>query len=392
MTSLPEPDTAARAHSVRLGSFIRDQIRAAGGWIPFARYMELALYAPGLGYYSAGARKFGASGDFVTAPEMSPLFGRCVARQAAQVLTQTGGGVLELGAGSGTLASQVLVELERLGALPGRYDILEVSADLRERQESLLRTTAPHLLERVHWLDRLPEKLTGLVLGNELLDALPADLVAWRDAGIFERGVSAAGDAFAWEERPISPGPLREAALRLAPGDGYVSEICLAARALVASLARILRRGVLLFVDYGFGRAEYYHPQRGAGTLMCHYRHLAHDDPFAWPGLTDITAHVDFTAVTEAGLAQGARLLGFTTQAHFLVNCGITELLAGASPEDAARYLPLAAEAQKLLSPSEMGELFKVIALGRGIEPPLLGFARGDRSRSLFTGKTMPRA
>lgn len=385
MTSLPEPDAAARAHSARLAALIREEIRAAGGWIPFSRYMELALYAPGLGYYSAGARKFGAAGDFVTAPDISPLFGRCVARQAAEALARSGGRVLELGAGAGTLASQVMLEMERLGALPGRYDILEVSADLRERQQSLLRTTAPHLLERVHWLDRFPEKLTGLVLGNELLDALPANLVAWRGADVLERGVSASGDEFSWEERPIPPGPLREAALRIAPGENYESEICLASRSLVASLARILERGVLLFVDYGFGRAEYYHPQRSAGTLMCHYRHLAHDDPFAWPGLTDITAHVDFTAVTEAALAQGARLLGFTTQAHFLVNCGITELLAGTSPEDAARYLPLAAQAQKLLSPSEMGELFKVIALGKGIEPPFLGFARGDRSRSLYT-------
>jgi SAM-dependent MidA family methyltransferase len=392
MSSLPEPDPAARGHSERLADLIREEIRAAGGWIPFSRYMELALYAPGLGYYTAGARKFGAAGDFVTAPEMSPMFGRCVARQAAQVLAKTGGGVLELGAGSGALASHVLVELERRNALPAHYDILEVSADLRERQASRLSATAPHLLDRVRWLDRLPDTLTGLILGNEVLDALPVNIVAWRDAGIFERGVAAAGEGFVWDEREMPPGALLNAASRLAPGRDYVSEICLAARALVAGLARNLERGVLLFMDYGFGRAEYYHPQRAAGTLMCHCRHLAHDDPFAWPGLGDITAHVDFTAITEGGLSQGAQLLGYTTQAHFLVNCGITDLLAGASPEDAARYLPLAAQAQKLLSPSEMGELFKVIALGKGVEAPLLGFSRGDRSRSLFTGKAMPPA
>lgn len=387
MPSLPEPDAEGLAHSQRLSALIRDEIRAAGGWIPFARYMELALYAPGLGYYSGGARKFGAAGDFVTAPQLSPLFGRCIARQSAQVLAEAGGSVLELGAGSGNLASQMLLELERLDSLPVHYEILELSADLRERQASLLRATAPHLFPRLRWLDRLPAKLNGLVLANEVLDALPVNLVAWRETGIFECGVAVAGDGFSWEERAMPSGPLLDEARRLSPGPDYVSEICLAVPALVASLARILERGMLLFVDYGFGRAEYYHPQRAAGTLMCHYRHLAHDDPFAWPGLNDISAHVDFTAVTEAGLSQGARLLGFTTQAHFLVNCGITDLLAGASPEDAARYLPLAAQAQKLLSPSEMGELFKVIALGKGLEAPLVGFARGDRSRALFAAE-----
>jgi SAM-dependent MidA family methyltransferase len=384
MPSLPEPDPEALAHSGRLAQLIAEEIRAAGGWVPFARYMELALYAPGLGYYSAGARKLGEAGDFVTAPEMTPLFGRTLARQAEQVLALTGGRILELGAGSGRLASHLLLELERRVALPERYLILETSADLRERQEALLKTTAPHLVSGVHWVDRLPVGFSGMVIGNEVLDAIPVQLVKWAHDGIRERGVAVGSAGFRWEDRPLSRGPLLDAASRLAPGNDYVGEIGLAARALVASLARSMTRGVLLFIDYGFGRAEFYHPQRDRGTLMCHYRHRTHDDPFLYPGLTDITAHVDFTAITEAALAMGAQLLGYTTQAHFLINCGITDLLAQVPADDAPQYLPLAAQAQKLLGPSEMGELFKVIALGKGVEAPLLGFTRGDRSRMLL--------
>jgi SAM-dependent MidA family methyltransferase len=383
MTRLPSPDALAQEHSGRLRSLIEGEIRAAGGWIPFSRYMELALYAPGLGYYTAGARKFGPEGDFVTAPEITPLFGRTLARQAAQVVAATGGDIVELGAGSGRLASQLLLELERIGALPAAYTILEVSPELRERQQTWLRASAPHLLSRLRWLDRLPERINGMVLANEVLDALPVEVVAWREAALFERGVALADEGFAWSERPLGPGALRSAAekLRLAPG--YVSEIGLAARALAASLARSLVRGAILILDYGFGRAEYYHPQRSRGTLMCHYRQIAHGDPFSHVGLTDITAHVDFTAVAESALAQGAQLLGYTTQAHFLANCGITELLSRVSPGDRT-YAALAAGAQKLLSPSEMGELFKVMALGKGLAPPLAGFAQGDLSRMLF--------
>lgn len=384
MTRLPAPDPVALEHSQLLTGLIEAEIRAAGGWIPFARYMELALYAPGMGYYAAGARKFGREGDFVTAPEITPLFGHTLARQAAQVLSLTGGEIIELGAGSGRLASQLLLELERLGTLPAAYSILEVSADLRERQMNWLRATTPHLLPRLRWLDRLPERITGLVLANEVLDALPVHLVAWRKDGVAERGVALTDDGtFAWSERPLAPGALRSAAEKLRLPVGYVSEIGLAARGLVASLARSLVHGAALFLDYGFGRSEYYHPQRSQGTLMCHYRQLAHGDPFSHVGLTDITAHVDFTAVAESALAQGARLAGYTTQSHFLVNCGITELLSRVSPREAA-YAPLAAAAQKLLSPAEMGELFKVIALGRGLTQPLLGFSRGDLSRLLF--------
>ena len=383
MAPLPEPSPDALHHSRELARLIHREIAAAGGWIAFSRYMELALYAPGLGYYSAGAAKFGAAGDFVTAPELSPLFGRTLARQVAQVLELTGGEVLELGAGSGRLALDLLRELERLGTLPVRYNILEVSADLRERQRALIGEAAPHLLERVAWLDTLPASFTGIILGNEVLDAMPAALVRWREDTVYERGVASAGDEFQWSERPLAPGPLLDAARALELPAGYLSEINLAAAALVASLARRLQSGALLLIDYGFGESEYYHPQRSQGTLMCHYRHHAHADPFFLPGLQDITAHADFSRIARAGTAGGLELLGYATQAAFLINCGIAQLLSETPVEDVSTYLPLTNQAQRLLSPAEMGELFKVIALGKGIDEPLVGFAGGDRRHSL---------
>lgn len=382
MAQLPAPSPDARQHSDTLAARLRDEIAANGGWLPFARYMEQALYLPGLGYYSAGAAKLGAEGDFITAPELSPLFGRCLAHQAAQILAQSGGGILELGAGSGRLAVDVWRELEKLGQTPPRYSVLDVSADLRERQQRLFEAEAPALAQRVEWLDELPPQFTGLVLANEVLDALPVHLAAWREDGIFERGVTLRDNTFAWEERPAT-GELLAAAQQLDQPPGYESEICLAAPALIRSLGERLEKGALLFVDYGFGRREYYHPQRHRGTLMCHYRHHAHDDPFYLPGLQDITAHVDFTAVAEAGVETGLDLLGYTGQAAFLINCGLTELLAAVAPDDRAAYLALSNQAQRLTSPAEMGELFKAIALGRGITPPLLGFARGDRRHAL---------
>lgn len=382
--SLPHtPDAEAQKVSETLAAVIRAEIAAAGGWIPFARYMALALYAPGLGYYSAGAHKFGAGGDFFTAPELTPLFGQALARQVAQVLAATGGDILELGPGSGRLALDLLTALEALDSLPERYFILEVSADLRARQEALFRQQAPTLLPRLTWLDALPERHTGLILGNEVLDALPVHRIHWREEGPVEQGVAVEGTgAFVWQDRPLSPGPLLDAARSLDMPAGYVSEIGLAAPALVASLAERLTQGVLLFLDYGFPRHEYYHPQRAGGTLMCHRAQRAHADPFDLPGLTDLTAHVDFTAVAEAGHAAGLGLLGYTDQARFLVNCGLLDLLASLPP-GTPDYPRTAAAVQKLLQPSEMGELFKVIALGRGVEGPLLGFARGDRRARL---------
>lgn len=383
MTSLPSPSEEQLATSEKLLATIAAEIAANAGWISFARYMALALYAPGLGYYSAGSKKFGAGGDFVTAPEISPLFARTLARQVAQVLRETAGDVLELGAGTGRLAARMLLELQRVGALPRRYIILEVSAHLRVVQQETLSALLPAaLLSRVEWLDTLPPSLTGCVFGNEVLDALPVHLVAWRESGLHERGVSWQDGRLQWQEQPLAAGTLHDMAARLALPDGYVSELCPAAPALIASLAALLQQGALLFVDYGFPCREFYHPQRATGTLMCHYRQQAHDDPFLNPGLQDITAHVDFTAVAEAGVASGLALLGYTTQAQFLINCGITDLLSEVSPSDMAAYLPLATQAQKLLSPAEMGELFKVIALGKGVGA-LQGFVRGDKRHTL---------
>ena len=377
---LPLPPPAALELSIRLQALIREEIRAAGGWISFARYMELALYAPGLGYYSAGSHKLGAAGDFITAPELSPLFGRTLARPLAELLAQDIPDLIELGAGSGALAAVLLAELAALNHLPQRYLILEVSADLRQRQQAHLAATVPQLAGRVSWLEQLPDHLNAIVIGNEVLDALPVHRVRVQQGGIEEIGVIANDDHFAWECRP-APATLQQAVSPHDLPDDYETEINLAAPALITSLAQRLSRGALLFIDYGFPAHEFFHPQRNRGTLMCHYRHQAHTDPFLWPGLQDITAHVDFSAVARAGTALD--LLGYTGQAQFLINCGITELLAVVPAADAARYAPLAAQAQQLLSPAEMGELFKVIALGRGITTPLSGFLRGDRSHTL---------
>ncbi len=391
MSALPQPTPEAQAHSDRLRDLIHRDIAAQGGWIPFSRFMELALYAPALGYYSAGARKFGAAGDFVTAPELSPLFGRTLARQVADIMAQSAPQVMELGAGSGKLAVDMLGELERMDCLPERYAILEVSADLRDRQRALVQDRLPHLASRVHWLDALPEYISGALVANEVLDALPVHLVRWTDTRIVERGVASDGEMFVWQERLPETPALLQAAQQARPElveavsvpDDYLSEISLASPGLAGSLSERLQQGVLLFIDYGFGAREYYHPQRSQGTLMCHYRHYAHDDPFFLPGLQDITAHVDFTAVAERAMDSGAHLLGYTSQAHFLINCGITELLSATSPENLRDYQPLSAQLQKLTSPAEMGELFKVIALGKGMDAPLRGFASGDKSRFL---------
>jgi SAM-dependent MidA family methyltransferase len=408
-TPLPTPGPEAAQHSAQLCEFIRHDIAEQGGWIPFARYMELALYAPALGYYTAGAHKLGAAGDFVTAPELSPLFGRTLARQVAEIMASSAPHILELGAGSGKLAADMLGELERIGSLPDSYAILEVSADLRARQKTLLKVRLPHLINRVHWLDALPEKFSGAIIANEVLDALPVHLVHWcadRDSSrqscdvgmnpdlqnhgcaIYERGVAIGDNGFGvnnfiWQERAIGAAALLHAAQQIVVPDDYVSEICLAARGLVNSLASCMDQGVLLFIDYGFGAREFYHPQRSSGTLMCHYRHHAHDDPFFLPGLQDITAHVNFTDIAECGIDAGLELLGYTSQAFFLINCGITELIKDTSPENLRDYLPLSAQLQKLTSPAEMGELFKVIALGKKMANPLAGFGHGDMTRSL---------
>ena len=381
--NLPTPSPDALVHSAKLCELIRLDIANQGGWIPFSRFMELALYAPGLGYYTAGAHKFGEGGDFITAPELSSLFGRTMARQLVEVMQASAPHILELGAGSGKLALDILTELERLDALPQSYSILEVSADLRARQQALISGELPHLANRVHWLDALPENISGAVIGNEVLDALPVHLLHWTKGKIQEVGVSNKDHRFIWQDKPLETPALLEAVKNIQVPNDYLSEVSLTARGLVASLCERMDKGALLFVDYGFGAQEYYHPQRSRGTLMCHYRHHSHDDPFYLPGLQDITSHVDFSAVAEAAIDSGAHFLGYTSQANFLFNNGMTDFLGEVSPNDAKAYAPLSAQLQKLTSPAEMGELFKVIALGMELDQPLAGFLRGDLSRLL---------
>lgn len=376
--SLPLPSPEQLHASERLVQHIQSEIENSGGWIPFARYMELALYTPGLGYYSGGSAKFGAGGDFVTAPQISPLFGRVLAQQFAEALKQTGGGILELGAGTGLLAAQILSEFRTL-EVKAPYSILEVSAELRARQQETLKSITS---SQPVWLDTLPEKFTGLIFGNEVLDALPVHLVHWTRNGPLERGVAIHASGFTWEDRLVTDPLLLEKARDLNLPDSYVSEINLAAPALVKSLAERLENGLLLFIDYGFGRSEYYHPQRHMGTLRAHYRHHALDDPFHLPGLCDLTAHVDFTAVADAGLDSGLAICGYTTQANFLMAGGITRMLAETPPDSAANYLPLSTGVQKLLSPAEMGELFKVIGMCKSTACPS-GFSLGDQRHRL---------
>jgi SAM-dependent MidA family methyltransferase len=343
----------------------------------------MALHLPGLGYYAGGSLKFGPQGDFVTAPELTPLFGQALARQAAQILAVLPAPtLLEVGAGSGRLAADLLLALETLDALPARYAILELSGELRARQQQTIATAVPHLADRVVWLDALPETFCGCVVANELLDALPTHAVAWRDAGLMERGVVLTDDGFGWAERPAGS-PLAGAMAVLDVTAPYASEISLAARAWVAEWGRRLACGALLLIDYGLPRHELYHPQRGRGTLRCHYRQRAHEDPFWWPGLSDITSHVDFTAVAEAGFDAGLDVLGYTSQAAFLINCGIGELLAGRQQGGGEQALRANGAVQTLIAPGEMGELFKVIALGKGLDQSLIGFARGDRRHAL---------
>jgi len=390
--ALPPASKIALAHSHAVQTLIRDKIYSAGGWISFEQFMNLALYAPGMGYYSSGATKLGSAGDFVTAPEISPLFGRTLAQQILQISQQIKhADILEFGAGSGKLALDLLLELEKSDALPGKYFILEVSAELRQRQQTLFTDKAPHLVHLIEWLEQLPDQFTGTILANEVLDAMPVHIVKWDNNVLFERGVTWQNNTFSWQDRPINNTELNHNASQLTPQINpdnnltysYVSEINLTANHFMHSLTSILQQGVILLIDYGFGRSEYYHPQRDQGTLMCHYRHHAHDDPFYLPGLQDITSHVDFSAITQAAENTGLPLLGYTTQAYFLINCGITGILAQTPAEDTRNFLPQSSQLQKLISPAEMGELFKVIAFGKDFSEPLIGFSAGDISRSL---------
>jgi len=386
-----------RRHTLRVRESIAREIAAAGGWISFERYMDLALYAPGLGYYSAGAHKLGAGGDFTTAPEISSLFGACVAKQCAEVLGAVrDGSILEVGAGSGRMAVDILARLETLAQLPARYLILEVSADLKERQRTLLHAALPHLGNRVEWLDTLPPPFDGVIVANEVLDALPVSRFRW-DGTVFEElGVTLRDGAFSSAARPADSAMAHRCKALMAhamlsagqfPGDGvldgYISEYCPRLPSWAVGVARSLRTGAVLWFDYGLPRAQYYLAERRDGTLLCHFRHRVHDDPFRHPGLSDITAWVDFTTMAEAAGAANCELAGFTTQAFFLAGMHIEAEMHAFAGGDANRFARLANQARQLMLPGEMGERFKAMAWLRGLDLELSGFALQDLRHTL---------
>jgi SAM-dependent MidA family methyltransferase len=371
-----------------LTKLIHEELASHGGWLSFERYMELALYAPGLGYYSAGSVKIGPGGDFVTAPEISDLFTRCLSVQCAEVLATTGGDILELGAGTGRMAATLLTALAEAQALPERYLILEVSADLAERQQQRIARLPPKLASRVQWLTQLPDQpLTGLILANEVLDALPTRRIALREGGLHERGVAEDKGTFVDADVPADADITRQWAtltrdLPAALPGTYTTELCTLLAPWMAGIAPVLQQGALLFFDYGLPRAQLYHPQRTQGTLRCYFRQQAHDNPYINIGLQDITAWVDFTAVAEAAVSCGLDVTGFTTQAAFLLATGIEGHVAAAK-DDVVTHARLAGEARRLLLPGEMGESFKVMAATRALPQSLTGFTLQDLRASL---------
>ena len=382
---LPELTDAEASLLGEMRISLTAQIEAAGGALPFDRYMESALYAPGLGYYVNGRQKFGEAGDFVTAPEVSPLFSRCLARQLAECLRKLGGGaVLEFGAGSGRMAADMLVELEAMDVLPERYLILELSPSLRQTQYETLMQTVPHLLSRVDWLSTLPEAgFRGVLVGNELLDAMPVHRFRrtenhWQELSV---GVDNGRYHDHWSALH-SPG-LAAALDRLWPnaaavGEGYSSEVNMRLAPWLQAAADALDAGYVILIDYGYTQREYYLPERRHGTLICHFRHRAFTDPYLLPGLQDMTANVDFTALAAAAVQAGFVLAGYTTQAHFLINSGLDQLLAVSDPDDVKRHMQLVQGVKKLTLPGEMGERFQVMALALAAEPGLSGFRSRD--------------
>jgi SAM-dependent MidA family methyltransferase len=381
--TLPAPDSDALAASHALQNIIAAEIAGEGGAIAFSRFMELALYAPGLGYYSGGAAKLGQAGDFTTAPEITPLFGAALAQAAAAIIAQSAPHILEFGAGTGKLAHDVLTALQQAGVAVESYSIVELSGELRARQQEALRA-----FPQVRWLDALPESFSGVVLANEVLDAMPVELVKKTDGGWRRVMVTIEGGAFAFADAEPDAALSAHIARQVPDaGDlpaGYVTEVHPVAGGFMASLARMLAagKGAAMLFDYGFPAHEYYLWQRDAGTLMCHYRHHSHTDPFYLPGLQDITAHVDFTAMALAAQDNGAEVLGYMNQAAFLLGAGIGELLLRTSPDEPARYLPQSNAVQKLLSPAEMGELFKVLIVGKDVALPD-ALTQADRSHRL---------
>ena len=390
ISELPSADEHALSHSEALQKIMRRQIDNNNGDISFARFMQMALYEPGLGYYSAGASKIGEGGDFVTAPEISSLFSICLARQCAEVMSELSQAViLELGAGTGVMASDVLKELQKQGCLPLKYCILEPSADLRQRQEQLLNARIPDLLPIVQWLDVMPdEPFDGIVLANEVLDAMPVQRFQLEQGNIYELRVEWHEDGFAWsrctadEELEQRVGDIIRQS-KEPFRDGYSSEINVDLDAWLKSLSDCLHTGLMIFIDYGYSRHEYYHEQRMQGTLLCHYRHRAHSDPFVFVGLQDISASVDFTAVAEAGLKAGLKVSGFTNQTSFLLACGLEQIMQEMNLAEVSHLFEITRQIKILTLPGEMGERFKVIALSRGIENAQRGFSLVDHRRRL---------
>ncbi|HEX3913220.1 MAG TPA: SAM-dependent methyltransferase [Steroidobacteraceae bacterium] len=395
---------AAVEHSARTRAHLLRQIDAAGGFLSFEQFMDQALYAPGLGYYCGGAQKLGAGGDFTTAPEVSGLFGACVALQCAEILRGLPRGglplgtlprgalprasIVEIGAGSGRLAADILARLESLDQLPGHYSILEISADLRARQREHIGKRLPHLLHRVQWLDGPPEEaFDGIILANEVLDALPVARFRWRQSSVEEMGVGIKDGSLAWSTRPADAAMTRVCRELAAAGggwdEGYTSEYCPRLAAWTEAVTRKLRTGAVLWFDYGLPRSQYYLAERCDGTLLCHFRHRVSDDPFANLGLQDITAWVDFTALALASQQAGLEVAGFTTQAHFLAGLQVDQEMRRAAGGDENLFARLANQARQLMLPGEMGERFKAMACLRGMDRALSGFALLDLRHTL---------
>ena len=376
--SLPLPSPAAQQSSANLQTLLTEEIRKHGNWIPFSRFMELVLYAPQYGYYTGGSHKIGNNGDFITAPTLTPLFARTLARQLQELLPQTAGNIYEFGAGTGQLAADLL---NNLSDGINRYYIIEISSELAARQKDLIQTLAPQAAQKIVHLSALPETFDGIIIGNEVLDAMPVEIIRKDEGGSFEHvGVCLDNDRFTYSARPLHDLQLSALASLYFPkiSSPYTSELHPQQYAFIRTLASRLEHGCMIFIDYGFDAAQYYHPQRNQGTLIGHYRHHVIHNPFDFIGLADLTAHVNFTDIAQAGTDAGLDLIGYLPQSHFLLNLGITELLAQTGKTDSAAYIREAAAVQKLIDQHEMGELFKVIAFGKNINIDWIGFCFGD--------------
>ncbi len=387
--SLPAPDATSLEHCRRVTAYVRERIDEAGGSISFAEFMHHALYAPGLGYYTAGSTKFGEAGDFVTAPEVSNVFGRVLARQCAEVLGQVeGGSILEYGAGSGKLAVDMLEALERLGLTPSKYLILEISADLRARQKSFVHERVPQFADRVAWIDDVPEGLRGVIVANEVLDSMPVERFVRRPRGVMQVRVAASEQGFGFVEAPAPENLAKYVAVvekdlgRELP-DGYRSEVCLATSPWIGGMSHALREGVAFLFDYGVSRREYFAPERADGWLRCHFRHRAHNDPLVLPGVQDLTAWVDFSSVARAAVAQGFDIAGYCAQAQFLIAGGLDAEMQAFGSLSAAQQLQLSQQVKTLTLPGEMGERFKCIALRKGSIAAPTAFSLADRTHTL---------